>query len=94
MASARRKSTERANRRGYGHPLKPVSPVIDGVLHPRRRIRGRELECVLTAIMDAMCILDARRRDSGTEVDIDELTQAITVLDAAWHILRNEISER
>jgi len=41
-----------------------------------------------------MCILDARRRDSGTEVDIDELTQAITVLDAAWHILRNEISER
>ena len=46
--------------------------MIEGVLHVRHRIRGHELECVLTAIMDAICILDARRRDSCTEVDIDK----------------------
>ncbi|MCH9806880.1 MAG: hypothetical protein K0U74_04040 [Alphaproteobacteria bacterium] len=87
-------SVKQPNAHVIGHPLKPVSPVIDGLVRPRSRIPGRELECVLTAIMDSMVILDALRKKSGTEVDLDELTQTIAVLDAAWHILANEVSNR
>lgn len=73
--------------------LKPVSPEINGVIHPRCLVPGRELEGVLTGINDAQAILDELRRGRISQRNFVGLCDAMTVLDAARRILAREINK-
>lgn len=73
--------------------LKPVSPEINGVFHPRRLVPGRELESVLTGIKDAQAILDELRSGRVSHRSLVGLCDAMTVLDAAREILAWKMSK-
>lgn len=90
MAKSKSKST---STKFYMPVLKPVSPEINGILYPRRLIPGRELESVLTGIIDAQAILDELRRSSVSHPTLSGLCDAMTVLDAAREILAWKMSK-
>lgn len=73
--------------------LKPVSPEINGVLHSRRLVPGRELESVLTGIKDAQAILDELRSRKVSHRCLVGICDAMTVLDAARSILAWKIDK-
>lgn len=73
--------------------LKPVSPEINGVLHPRWLVPGRELDSVLTGIKDAQAILNELRRGKVSYRNLVGLCDAMTVLDAARSILAWKIDK-
>lgn len=73
--------------------LKPASPEINGVFHPRWLVPGRELESVLTGIKDAQAILDELRRRKVSHRCLVGLCDAMTVLDAARVILAWKIDK-
>lgn len=73
--------------------LTPVSPEINGVVHPRRLVQGRELESVLTGIEDAQAILDELRSRKVSHRCLVRLCDAMTVLDAARMILARKIDK-
>lgn len=73
--------------------LKPVSPEINGVVHPRWLVPGRELESVLTGIEDTQAILDELRSRKVSHLCLVRLCDAMTVLDAARMILARKIDK-
>lgn len=73
--------------------LKPVSPEINGVLHPRWLVPGRELDSVLIGIKDAQAILNDLRRGKVSHRSLVGLCDAMTVLDAARSILARKIEK-
>ena len=85
--------TWRTTTKSYIPLLKPVSPEINGVLHPRRLVPGRELDSVLTGIKDAQAILNELRRGKVSHRSLVGLCDAMTVLDAARNILAWKIDK-
>lgn len=85
------KTTRKPTAKTFGHPLKPVSPVINGVLQVRRRVPGRD--CVLASIEDAQATLDEIRQGRISERNFEGLCEVAAVLDAARHILVSQIDK-
>lgn len=85
---------KQATKKSFVPLLKPVSPEINGVVHPRFLVPGRELESVLIGIKDAQAILDELRRGRISQRNFVGLCDAMTVLDAARHILAGKINQR
>ncbi|MEZ5897885.1 MAG: hypothetical protein R3D51_00175 [Hyphomicrobiaceae bacterium] len=84
---------KQATKKSFVPLLKPVSPEINGVVHPRRLVPGRELESVLTGIKDAQAILEELRSGRISQRNFVGLCDAVTVLDAARRILAGKINK-